>query len=170
MAVASHSPPLHHRKKTISSASQMACRAMILEQSTILCEAPFWTGAIGLEAKLDQTVETNGQTNRPWWLILMVVSWVKLDVESNTNPTMNTHWWHMLMKIFYEYSRIVERCWEFSGGWGLSFFSMTGFLVAATLVQSKWHLEVKSMASQWTMKEQCFEADVIRLSLFNVFF
>ena len=50
------------------------------------------------------------------------------------------------------------------------FFSMTGFLVAATLVESKWHLEVKSMASQWTMKEQCFEADVIRLSLFNVFF
>lgn len=47
---------------------------------------------------------------------------------------------------------------------------MTGFLVAATLVESKWHLEVKSMASQWTMKEQCFEADVIRLSLFNVFF
>lgn len=43
----------------------MACRAMILEQSTILCEAPFWTGAIGLETKLDQTVETNGQTNRP---------------------------------------------------------------------------------------------------------
>lgn len=56
-------------------------------------------------------------------------------------------------------------------GWlRLEFFSMTGFLVAATLVESKWHLEVKSMASQWTMKEQCFEADVIRLSLFNVFF
>lgn len=28
---------------------KMACREMILEQSTILCEAPFWTGAIGLE-------------------------------------------------------------------------------------------------------------------------
>ena len=65
IAVASHPPPYIIEKKTISSASQMACRAMILEQSTILCEAPFWTGAIGLETKLDQTVETNGQTNRP---------------------------------------------------------------------------------------------------------
>lgn len=41
----------------------MACRAMILEQSTILCEAPFWTGAIGLETKLDQTRDQQRPTD-----------------------------------------------------------------------------------------------------------